>query len=87
MRVVNALERGDTESLQEAVQRAFVIIDKILLEPDMEKRKEEILILRNVLQDSINSPHGKKNYILERKHVESYFHPFALRLQKLSGFE
>ncbi len=77
LRVVSAHEKNNREALLGAVKRCFGIIDALLAEPKSKSQKEEILILKKVLEDFGGE---KRNYSIKRKEIESYFNPFARRI-------
>lgn len=74
-RLTDALEKGDQSLLSGAYGRASKIIDELETFPEMKPRKEEISILRGVLEDMTL---GKS--AVTPQFLKDYFTPFATRL-------
>lgn len=79
-RIFSLKEKGLFKESEEAHSRSLDIIEKLLKHPDLEGRTQEIEILRNYLEQSLEkeySSHSKNEW-------QGYFSPYAMRLFSVS---
>jgi len=76
-RLISSKEKNDEDLTNESLARALQIIEKICELPGMQKRIEEISLLRQSITD-IARPNPV--FKTSREQLASYFEPFALRL-------
>lgn len=83
LRAFRAWEVNDKESYAASRERCRSIINTLLSLKEMKKREMEI----NLLEEILNDFEHKKNrkYIITKKHIESYFNPFAMRIMSVTS--
>jgi stress response protein YsnF len=77
MRLYKAIETHADERAQESRQRALSLIEELLSCLKKESQKEEVKILKEIIEDSAASV---QQYRIKKKDLELYFIPFALRI-------
>ncbi len=79
-RILSAKKNNDFILVKSALERASTILTQLYAVDDMQKRKEEIIILDEVIRDT-----AQEHSILHVSpaHLQSYFIPFATRLMSI----
>ena len=75
-RAISLREKGNMQSAQDSISRAFLIIEKVLSFEEMKPRTEEINILKSVLESLVSDNFSSR----ESENLKNYFYPFASRL-------
>ncbi len=76
-------KRKDIENAKLSAIRAFHIIDRIMNQKDIGNGKQEISILKRIIEDSLSNSHM---YNISDSDLNSYFMPFASRVLSAARF-
>lgn len=71
-------EKGDEKHARLSALRCFKIINDLMRGENRSAEIKEVLILEDILRDFMEN--NLKNYSINRKDLESYFNPFAMRV-------
>lgn len=77
IRFVALLKHGNQERILLSAERARGIIDELLAREDIGSGKQEVLLLRSIIEDAL-SKHPQ--YRISESELNSYFFPFAQRV-------
>ena len=77
IRFFSLQKRKDTENAKLSAARALHIIDQIMQQKDIGNGKEEISMLKKIIEDSLLNSHI---YNISESDLNSYFMPFASRV-------
>ena len=75
-RMLSALERGDADMARRSKKRADEILASIIEFPEMQPRKRELLLLKNVIEGFFDK---NSEFKVRSNSLKEYFIPFALR--------
>ena len=70
-------KNGLTGMAKASAERALKIVDSLLNRPDVGGGKEEVKILKMIIEDALSD---KPVCTVTEKELNSYFNPFALRV-------
>ena len=76
-RLLDSKEKGDREMAQKCLARAQRIFEQIENIPEMQPRKEELSLLREIVDDVVQE---SPRYEVSKSNLKSYFFPFASRV-------
>src|SRR3989344_1783101 len=76
-RILNWKEKGDMEMAKKCLERAEGILEQVASAPDMRERREEITLLKDVIEDLFRP---KSVYSVTGYQLKEYFLPFATRI-------
>jgi len=76
IRFFNLRKRGDCAHAEASAARAFHIISQLLERDDIGNGKQEVMILKKIVDDSLAAP---QLHTVSDSDLNSYFMPFAAR--------
>jgi len=76
-RLLSFRERGDSAEVEKSYQRSERMLDQLVAFSEMESRRPEMTILKDVIKD-FSVSHKKQT--VRSEDLQNYFTPFATRL-------
>lgn len=78
IRAFNAYEKKDMLTCKDSSERCFAMIEILMSMPEMKNRQTEICLSKNILNIFLDN--NPENYFVTKRHIQSYFEPFALKI-------
>jgi len=75
-RFFNFVGHDQKDMAPSSAQRAFHIIDQLMERNDLGGGRQEVIILRSIIQDALSAV---PQYAVSEEEIDSYFLPFATR--------